>query len=291
MPVSPSHQASAPISILESIAPLAVETSGWLLDIWGVMHNGVRPFSDACTACARFRKDGGVVVLVSNSPRPRDGVAAQLDRIGVPRASWDGIVSSGDVARAMIRNYEGRSVLHLGPERDLGIFSGIDVTRAEVEEAEAIVCTGLFDDERETSDDYAERLAQFVARRLPMICANPDVRVERGGRLIYCAGALAQHYERLGGEVAYAGKPYLPIYEKALETIENLRPGSAERSRLLAIGDGIHTDIAGAAAAGVRSVFIASGVHLTSDLNADALEKLFPPGGTRPIAAMTRLVW
>lgn len=291
MPVSPSHQANAPIPILESIAPLAVETSGWLLDIWGVMHNGVRPFLDACTACERFRKDGGVVVLVSNSPRPRDGVAAQLDRIGVPRASWDGIVSSGDVARAMIRNYEGRPILHLGPERDLGIFSGIDVTRAEVEEAEAIVCTGLFDDERETSDDYAEQLAHFAEHKLPMICANPDVRVERGGRLIYCAGALAQHYERLGGEVAYAGKPYLPIYERALETIENLRPGSAERSRLLAIGDGIHTDIAGAAAAGVRSVFIASGVHLTSDLNADALEKLFPPGHTRPIAAMARLVW
>ena len=291
MPVSPSHQANAPIPILKSIAPLAVETSGWLLDIWGVMHNGVRPFLDACTACERFRKDGGVVVLVSNSPRPRDGVAAQLDRIGVPRASWDSIVSSGDVARAMIRNYEGRSILHLGPERDLGIFSGIDVTRAEAEEAEAIVCTGLFDDERETSDDYAQRLAHYAERKLPMICANPDVQVERDGRLVYCAGALAQHYERLGGEVAYAGKPYLPIYERALETIENLRPGSAERSRLLAIGDGIHTDIAGAAAAGVRSVFISSGVHLTSDLNADALEKLFPSGPTRPIAAMARLVW
>ena len=291
MSVSPSHQTPAPIPLLESIAPLAGETSGWLLDIWGVMHNGVRPYLDACAACERFRQDGGFVVLVSNSPRPCDGVAAQLDNVGVPRASWDAIVSSGDVARSMIRAYEGRSVVHLGPERDLGIFSGIDVRRSEAEEAEAVICTGLFDDERETSDDYAERLAHFAARKLPMICANPDVTVERDGRLIYCAGALAQHYERLGGKVAYAGKPYLPIYEKALATLENLRPGSAERARLLAIGDGVHTDIAGATAAGVRSVFIASSVRMTSDLDAVALDKLFPPGVARPIAAMARLAW
>jgi len=291
MSISPSPQNLAPIPILESIAPLAGETRGWFIDIWGVMHNGVRPFRDACTACERFRQDGGLVVLVSNSPRPCDGVAAQLDRIGVPRTSWDGIVSSGDVARAMIRAYEGRTVVHLGPERDLEIFSGIDVRRGEAEEAEAIVCTGLFDDERETSDDYAERLAHFAARKLPMICANPDVRVERGGRLIFCAGALAQHYERLGGKVAYAGKPYLPIYEKALAMLKDLHPGGVERSRLLAIGDGVDTDIAGAAVAGVRSVFIASGVHVTSDLDAAALDNLFPPGGARPIAAMARLVW
>lgn len=291
MSISPSPQDLAPIPILESIAPLAAETRGWLIDIWGVMHNGVRPFRDACAACERFRQDGGLVVLVSNSPRPRDGVAAQLDRIGVPRTSWDSIVSSGDVAHAMIRAYEGRSVVHLGPERDSGIFSGIDVSLGEAEEAEAVVCTGLFDDERETSDDYAERLAHFAARKLPMICANPDVHVERGGRLIHCAGALAQHYERLGGKVEYAGKPYLPIYEKALATLEDLRPGGVERSRLLAIGDGVHTDIAGAAAAGVRSVFIASGVHVTSDLDPAALDKLFPPGGARPIAAMARLAW
>ena len=291
MTVSFSHPTTPPIPVLQSIAPLAGETSGWLLDIWGVMHNGVRPFMDACTACERFRQDGGLVVLVSNSPRPRDGVAAQLDGIGVPRTSWDCIITSGDLARAMIRDYEGRAVVHLGPERDLGLFSDIDVRLSDANEAEAVVCTGLFDDELETSDDYAERLACFASRKLPMICANPDVRVERGGRLIYCAGALAQHYERLGGQVTYAGKPYLPIYERALMTLEELRSGSAERSRLLAIGDGVHTDIAGAAAAGVRSIFIASGVHVTSDLDAVALDKLFPPGGARPIAAMPRLAW
>jgi HAD superfamily hydrolase (TIGR01459 family) len=291
MSISPSPQNLPPIPILGSIAPLAAETRGWFMDIWGVMHNGVRPFPEACAACERFRQEGGLVVLVSNSPRPCGSVAAQLDRIGVPRSSWDAIVSSGDVARSMIRDYEGRSVVHLGPERDLAIFSGINVSRGEADEAEAVVCTGLFDDEHETTDDYAERLAYFAERKLPMICANPDVCVERGGRLVYCAGALAQHYERLGGKVAYAGKPYLPIYEKALATLEDMRPGGIERAHLLAIGDGVHTDIAGAAAAGVRSVFIASGVHVASNLDAATLDKLFPPGGARPIAAMTRLAW
>ena len=281
----------APIPLIDSIAPLAETTTAWLVDIWGVMHDGVRPFAPACAACKRFRERGGLIVLVSNSPRPCDGVAAQLDRIGVPRASFDAIISSGDVARTLIASYTGRAVVHLGPARDLPIFAGIDVERGGPERAEAIVCTGLFDDERETPDDYAETLAACVARSLPMICANPDVTVERAGRLIYCAGALARAYERLGGEVAYAGKPFLPIYELAFTTLERMRPGSGDRSRLLAIGDGVHTDIAGADAAGVRSLFVASGVHVAAELDAEALEALFPPGTPRPVAAMTALVW
>ncbi len=280
-----------PIPLLQSIAPLAAETTGWLVDIWGVIHNGVRPFAAACDACERFRQQGGLVILLSNSPRPRDSVAAQLDGIGVPRASWDVIVSSGDVARTLIGAYAGRAIVHLGPERDLGLFSGIDVERAGADRAEAIVCTGLFDDERETPDDYAETLAACAARKLPMICANPDVAVERGGHLVYCAGALARAYERLGGAVQYAGKPYLPIYELAFATLETLRRGSAERARLLAIGDGINTDIAGAAAVNVRSVFVPSGVHVKRELDATALDALFPPGVPRPVAAMPRLVW
>ena len=177
--------------------------------------------------------------------------------------------------------------MHLGPERDLPIFAGIDVERVGPERGEAVVCTGLFDDERETPDDYAETLAACAARGLPMICANPDVAVERGGRLVYCAGALARAYEALGGTVTYAGKPYVPIYELAFSTLETLRAGSSERARLLAIGDGVNTDIAGAAAVSVRSVFVASGVHVTGGLDAAALDTLFPPGGPRPVAAMT----
>jgi HAD superfamily hydrolase (TIGR01459 family) len=280
-----------PIEIIHSLAPLAASTAAWLVDIWGVMHNGAEPFVPACEACQTFRDRGGLVMLVSNSPRPREGVAAQLDRIGVPRAAYDAIVSSGDVARTLIEAYAGRSVLHLGPERDLPIFAGIDVRRVGVEQADAVVCTGLYDDERETPDDYAQTLAACAARRLPMICANPDLTVERGGRIIYCAGAIAQAYERLGAAVTYAGKPYLPIYDLAFATLERMRPGSSDRSRLLAIGDGVRTDLAGAAAAGVRSLFVASGVHVAGRLDDAALEALFLPGAPRPVAAMTRLVW
>ncbi len=289
--MSSSPPAATPIPLVQSIAPFAAETTGWLVDIWGVMHNGVRPFAAACDACERFRQQGGLVILLSNSPRRRDSVATQLDGIGVPQSSFDVIISSGEVARSLIAAYAGRPIVHLGPERDLGIFSGIDVVRVGPDRAEAIVCTGLFDDERETPDDYAETLAICAARKLPMICANPDVAVERGGHLVYCAGALAHAYEEIGGAVHYAGKPYLPIYELAFATLETLRPGSAERARLLAIGDGVNTDIAGAAAVNVRSIFVPSGVHVQDGLDAAALGALFRPGAPRPVAAMPQLAW
>jgi HAD superfamily hydrolase (TIGR01459 family) len=286
-----SAPAAPSIPLLQTIAPLVEDTRAWLVDVWGVMHDGVRPFAAACDACERFRQQGGLVVLLSNSPRPRDGVAAQLDRIGVARASWDVIVTSGDVARVLIEDFAGRPIVHLGPERDLPIFAGIGVERVGPDRGEAVVCTGLFDDERETPDDYAETLAACAARGLPMICANPDIAVERGGRLVYCAGALARAYEELGGAVKYAGKPYRPIYELAFATLETLRAGSSAPGRLLAIGDGVNTDIAGAAAVNVPSVFVASGVHVKGGLDAEALDKLFPPGGPRPVAAMTGLAW
>jgi HAD superfamily hydrolase (TIGR01459 family) len=288
-PASSPHPAAIPL--INSIAPLANGTTAWLVDIWGVIHNGVRPFMDACTACSRYREQGGIVVLVSNSPRPNGSVAAQLDGIGVPRASWDAIVTSGDVARTLIERYSGRPILHIGPERDLATFTGLSITRVTADAAEAVVCTGLFDDERETPDDYAVTLQQCLARGLPMICANPDVMVERGGRIIYCAGAIARAYEALGGKVEYAGKPYAPIYTLTFATLDRLKAGSADQAKLLAIGDGVGTDIAGAAEAGVRSVFVASGVHVKGGLDAKAIEGLFPAGSPRPVAAMSTLAW
>jgi HAD superfamily hydrolase (TIGR01459 family) len=287
----PASLSNPDIPLIHSIAPLAEGTRAWLTDIWGVMHNGVKPFADACTACQKYRAGGGIVVLVSNSPRPNESVAAQLDGIGVPREAWDAIVTSGDVARTLIGGYAGRPVYHIGPQRDLATFAGLDITRVLPQAAEVIVCTGLFDDERETPDDYAEILAACRARDLPMVCANPDIMVERGGRMIYCAGAVARAYEALGGRVEYAGKPYLPIYELTFATLETLRPGSSDKARLLAIGDGVGTDIAGAAAAGVRSVFVESGVHVQGGLDAEAMAALFPPGAPRPVAAMPKLTW
>lgn len=287
----PASLSASAIPLINSIAPLAEETSAWLLDIWGVIHNGVRPYLEAAAACERFREGGGVVVLVSNSPRPNASVAGQLDGIGVPRTAYDAIVTSGDVARALIGGYSGRAVFHIGPERDLPIFAGLNVTRVPPQDAEAVVCTGLFDDERETPDDYAATLRACAVRSLPMICANPDIMVERDGRMIFCAGAIARAYEALGGHVDYAGKPHAPIYTLTFQTLEELKPGSADRARLLAIGDGVNTDIAGAAGAGVRSVFVASGVHVKGALDAKSIETLFPPGAPRPIAAMPKLAW
>lgn len=279
------------IPLIPSIAPVAKDASAWLVDIWGVMHNGVRPYADAVEACQRYREGGGIVVLVSNSPRPNTSVTTQLDGIGVARSAYDAIVTSGDVARTLVSHYSGQSMLHIGPERDLGIFAGLDIVRVEPEAADAIVCTGLFNDEEEGPEDYTDILTACLARGLPMICANPDIMVERGGRMIYCAGAIAHAYEGAGGQVAYAGKPYAPIYGLTFETLERLKPGSSDKARLVAIGDGVNTDIAGAAGVGLRSLFVASGVHVKGALDTAAIEALFPAGEPRPVAAMTKLAW
>jgi HAD superfamily hydrolase (TIGR01459 family) len=283
--------ALGPIPILTSIAGLAPARDVWLTDVWGVIHNGVEPFAAACEATTKFRLSGGIVILLSNAPRPAASVAAQLDRIGVPRFAWDAILTSGDAARALVGAYAGRRVFHLGPERDLSLYDDLGVTLADPADADAVSCTGLFDDEIETPADYADVLADLAARKLPMICANPDLTVVRGEKTVYCAGALAADYETRGGSVSYAGKPYLPIYDMAYAMIERLKQKPVPKPRILCIGDGIHTDIKGAAAAGLDSVFIASGVHVAEELTGDALAGLFPTPDMRPIAAMPALAW
>lgn len=287
----PSPAGSA-VPIITSIAPLAEGKQAWLTDIWGVMHNGVAPFRPACEACLRFRASGGTVVLLSNAPRPGASVAEQLERIGVPRDAWDLIVSSGDAARAFIVGLGGGPILHVGPTRDLAIYEHLGVRFASPEEATAVVCTGLLDDETETPEDYAGLLATLAARSLPMVCANPDITVERGSKLVYCAGALAAAYEALGGQVQYAGKPHKPVYDLAFERIAGVRGHDIDPSDVLAIGDGIRTDVKGAVGAGVPVVFVASGVHVAGGmLDAAALDVLFREPSLRPIAAMTALRW
>jgi HAD superfamily hydrolase (TIGR01459 family) len=219
----------------------------------------------------------------------------QLDRIGVPRTAYDAILTSGDAARELIREAasRGRRLGHLGPERDLGLFAGVGHEPVALETAETVVCTGLFDDERETPESYSETLERLARSGADMICANPDLTVERGGRIIYCAGALAKAFEALGGEVAYAGKPHLPIYRLAFEHIARLRGDPVMPGEVLAIGDGVLTDIAGAAAAGLDAVYVGSGVHLGAGgtLDAVALEAIFGAAPGRPIAAMDGLAW
>jgi HAD superfamily hydrolase (TIGR01459 family) len=279
------------IAIQSSIANLAPDFDAWLVDIWGVMHNGARAFEAACAATGTFRSRGGVVVLLSNAPRPFPAVTRHLDALGVPRQAYDTGITSGDVTRGLIEGWQGRAIMHIGPERDQGLFAGLDVQLSPAEAADGVVCSGLFDDTRETPGDYAPLFDGLLARRIPMICANPDMVVERGSQLVYCAGALAAAYEAIGGEVIYAGKPHLPIYARAFATIDEIAGRHVAKDRILAIGDGINTDLLGAHAAGIGSLFIASAVHLPTGLDARALVDLFASRPYRPLAALATLAW
>jgi HAD superfamily hydrolase (TIGR01459 family) len=287
------NKVSPHIPVLRSIAPLSESADAWISDVWGVLHDGVRAHPAASEACVRFRAGGGTIVLVSNAPSTGAEVSAHLDLLGVPRAAYDAIVTSGDVTRALISGWAGKPIHHLGPDRYLGTFAGLDVAFTPIADAAVVVCTGLVEDEHETPDDYKALLSDMRARGQPMICVNPDLVVERGDRLIYCAGALAAEYEALGGEVAYAGKPHPPIYARARELIAEARGAEVETSRILAIGDGIKTDIAGAAAAGLRAVFIASALHFGEGAALDeaTLARLFAGHPAPPIAALQALAW
>jgi len=268
-----------------------------LCDVWGVVHNGVAASAEACDALARFRKQRGTVVLITNAPRPGEIVARTiLERLRVPRVAYDGIVSSGDVTRALIAARAGARVFHIGPERDLGLFDEIDAPLATLEDADYAVCSGLFDDTVETPQDYQALIARMRARALPMICANPDVVVERGDKLVYCAGAIADLYAAAGGEVIFAGKPYRPIYEQALALAEAARGERVEHHRVLAIGDSVRTDLKGAATFGIDCLFVTAGIHAEelgarSDPDGAALAGIFAAAGVTPKAVMRHLSW
>lgn len=279
----------AAIPILSSISELSCACDAWIVDIWGVMHNGARAYAAASEACRRFRRGGGIVVLLSNAPRPFRAVVHQLAAVGVDPESYDGGLTSGDVTRGLLEAWSGRSLLHIGPERDKGLFEGLTARLATPDAAEAIVCSGLWDDTSETPANYEALFEVLAARRLAMLCANPDLVVERGNKLVYCAGALAALYAQKGGEVIYAGKPHVPIYERTFATLERLAGRALARERILAIGDGIDTDLLGAHRAGLRSLFIASAVHLPGGLDARTLDELFASRPFRPIAALPAL--
>lgn len=282
---------SSSIPLLSSIAEVAPGYDAWLCDVWGVVHNGVRSFPSAVEACRRYRETGGVVLLLSNAPRPASAVSAQIGALGVPPDAYDAVLTSGDLTRTLISERSDCRLFHLGPARDKPIFDGLDLHFVGAEEAQLIICSGLYNDDVETPSDYTALLESLAHRGVPMICANPDLTVERGSRVVYCAGALAAEYERLGGPVTYAGKPHGPIYERAFEMIASLRGQPVGRERILAIGDGLKTDIRGAASAGIASVFIASAVHVPGGLDPATVVSLFSGSDARPIAALPALAW
>ncbi|MCX2698396.1 MULTISPECIES: TIGR01459 family HAD-type hydrolase [Ochrobactrum] len=263
-------------------------------DVWGVLHNGEVAFPQAVAALQRARAKGLTVILVTNAPRPFPSVIAQMTLLGVPEDAYDRVVTSGDVTRDLIT--EGpRKIFHIGSERELVIYDGLDVELVEEFEASGVVCTGLYDDETETPDNYAELLQRLRSRNLPFICANPDIMVERGSRLIWCAGALARDYGQLGGRTLIAGKPHRPIYEAAAKAVEEIRGQAVDRKRILGIGDGVLTDVKGAANFGLDVLYISGGVH-AADYAADGIvdfdkmDAFLKKHGHAPIASLYALV-
>jgi HAD superfamily hydrolase (TIGR01459 family) len=267
-----------------------------ICDVWGVLHNGVEHFRAAGAALVAFRERGGRVVLVSNAPRPNAVIKTQLDRFGVAHAAYDGIITSGDVAREYLAARPGLKVFPIGAERDLPVYAGLPVALVPEAEAELVACTGLVDDDRETPDDYAAQLRKLAGRGLPMLCINPDIVVERGERLVWCAGALAQRYRIFGGETIVVGKPHAPIYDAALRHFAGLAGRPVERSEVLAIGDGAETDIRGANQAGIDVLFITGGIHTAvfgprESPHADAVAAFLADAGLGARAFVPHLVW
>lgn len=280
---------SSKLSGLSAIAP---NYDVVLSDIWGVLHNGVAAFPTAVEALQEARNSGLKVVLISNAPRPAAVVREQLKRLGVPADAYDDIITSGDVTRSLLMStYEGAKVTHIGPEKDKPLVAGLPINFTDDMQAEVCLCSGLMDDQNEGPDDYRDRLSALAKRDIPMICANPDKVVEMGGKLIYCAGSLADLYEEMGGQVIILGKPYAPIYEAAREMA-----GNPPLGRVLGLGDSMRTDLRGASEQGFDCLFLTGGIHAeqfgpSTSPNARRVEAFLAKAPYPTKGWMARLAW
>jgi HAD superfamily hydrolase (TIGR01459 family) len=268
---------------LASLFDLAGRYDVLLSDVWGVIHNGRDAFPRPCAALAAWRDTVGPVVMISNAARPAPEVMAQLDGLGVPRATYSAVVTSGDVTRRLLIERAPGPAYKIGPDRDLPLYEGTGVVFSALEAAKFIGCSGPTDDEVETPEDYRDLLTRAAALGLPMICANPDKVVQRGDRLIYCGGALAELYEAMGGTAVMAGKPHPLIYAASLARASELAGHPIDKARVLAIGDGVITDLAGAQAQGLDALFIADGIHGGDTRGPDG--RLDPAAAERLLAA------
>ncbi len=292
---------------LPGLSTLADSYDVILCDIWGVVHNGREAYVRSCDALMRFRRKGGTVVLVTNAPRPFPPILEQLERLKVPRETFDKMVTSGDVTLGFIEQRGNAPLYHIGPERDLAFFeilreqTGLNPPMVGLETADYVICTGLFHDERETPDDYAASFEIMKRRKLDFISANPDLVVHVGDKELYCAGALAHRYEEMGGRVFQAGKPFGPIYERALKLAAEVRGGPTDKSRVLAIGDALRTDIKGATDQGLDTLFVTQGIHRAElhpsggrelgPFDVDAYKKMITAARLNPRAVMQELAW
>lgn len=282
--------------LISGLAEIAPGYRILLCDVWGVVHNGLAAYPDAGKALAEFRWQGGIVLLITNAPRPKADVVKQLDRYGLERGAYDDVMTSGEASREVLAERPGAKVFHLGPERDLPLYAGLDLVLTDEEQVELISCTGLFDDETETPEDYVERMTRWVARGLPMLCVNPDRVVERGSRLLWCAGAMADRYKAMGGETIVVGKPHPPIYVTAMHRLGEIAGRQVAKSEVLAIGDGPETDIRGAVDAGIDVLFITAGINAEAfghrdRPDAEAVDAFLEEHRLAARAYMPQLVW
>ncbi|HEX3537042.1 MAG TPA: TIGR01459 family HAD-type hydrolase [Stellaceae bacterium] len=284
--------------LIDGMRALAPDYDGVILDLWGVVHDGTAPFPGVLDCMRRLGDAGKRIVLLSNAPRRSDDVVRRIERIGVPRALYHAVMSSGEECWQYLHKREdpfyaalGRRCLHIGSDRDLEIRDGLDFAFVEgVGTADFILNTGPagWDD---TLADYAPVLIAAQARQLPMVCANPDLVVIHDGKPALCAGALAEEFERLGGKVRWHGKPDASVYLSCLELL-----GIVDGRRILVVGDSLRTDIAGAARAGLDSLLIAGGVHAAEFSDGDELDcgrvaAALTEHGLQPIGVMPRFVW
>lgn len=282
--------------LISGLGAVAERYDAILCDVWGVVHNGESAFEHAHVALTRFQRERGPVVLISNAPRPHGAILPQLNQLAVPESAYAAIVTSGDVTRTELQKRAPGPVWAIGPERDHALYAGITLNFTGPEDAAFISCTGLIDDETETAEDYRERLALAAPRRIPLICANPDRVVQRGPRLIPCAGALADVYESLDGPVIMAGKPYSPIYQASLAEVERIAGRPVDPARVLAIGDGLPTDVMGATRQGLDCLFVTAGIHAADTMRGGAVDgarlaDFLGRAGARVRYAMAELNW
>jgi len=283
--------------IITHAGPLLERYRVLLCDVWGVVHNGATPHQKACAALIQFRKSGGTVILLTNAPVPKFRVQAMLDYVGVPDGIADDIVPSGEIALRHIKQQNYKSVFYIGPkDRDAAFFDSSTATSVSLDDAEAIVATGLNNDRTETAEDYRDLLEGALTRDLPFVCANPDLVVDVGGTRIFCAGAIGDLYEHMGGTVYWAGKPHLSAYETAMASAQSLRKNMLKRADALVIGDALRTDIEGAKRADIDALFITGGIHahdVVADgrIRPDHLSALFSADAPPALAAMVELAW
>ena len=290
-----SSQTLQPAAI-GGLSELATRYDVLLCDVWGVIHNGRESFPAACSALSRFRAEVGPVMLISNAPRPSPPIIEQLASLGVPQTAWTQLITSGDATRTLLASRSPGPVWAIGPERDAILYEGLGLDFGTPEDAAFISVTGPYDDENDEPGDYRERFIGCVERGLPLICANPDIVVQRGDTLIYCAGALAQLYESLGGQVIMAGKPYAPIYEMALSAAAVRLGRTPDPARVLCVGDGLPTDIRGANARGLDVLFVANGIHGAETVGPNGLimpvvSDLLRQDGLHATWAIADMVW